>query len=92
VCLERMKFSWIAGDGELYPQPERTIVDSAREWLDAYAVAHPALAAVLSEGAMYHLADSMTRLWSRATDERVAELRASKAIEVQMHRSHVRRA
>jgi hypothetical protein len=67
-------------------------VDAGREWLEAQEKAHPALAAALADGEVARMASCLTRLWSRATEERVSELRASQAIEVQMHRSHVHRA
>jgi hypothetical protein len=91
ICvLERMKFSFIFGDGDLYPRQERTIVDAGREWVEAQAAAHPALAAALQDGEVHDRASNITRLWSRTFEQRVIELRRCKGIRFQMTRSHVR--
>ena len=89
--LEKMNVSWIWGDGDLYPEEERTIVDGAREWIEAYALEHPALASVLADGTVRRAAEKTTILWHRAAERRVLELRQAPAIRMQMHRSHVHR-
>ena len=89
--LEKMTNSWIWGDGDLYPEQERTIVDGAREWIEAYAAEHPALASALADGSVRKSAEKVTILWHRATERRVSELRRARAIRTQMHRSHVHR-
>ena len=91
AMLERMNVSWIWGDGDLYPREERTIVDGAREWVEACAAKSPALAELLATGAMQKRASSVTQLWRRACDQRVAELRRSKAIRARMTKSHAHR-
>ena len=92
ICiLERMNVSWIWGDGDLYPEEERTIVDGAREWVEAYAREHSALASSLADGSVRRAAEKVTILWHRAVERRVSELRQAPAIRTQMHRSHVHR-
>ena len=51
-ALQRMNASWIWGDGDIYEERERTIVDAGREWVEEYARQHPALAAALADGTM----------------------------------------
>ena len=91
AVLERMNVSWIWGDGDLYPAQERTIVDGAREWVERCAAERPALAELLSTGALQKRASAVTMLWRRACDQRVAELRRSKAIRSSMTKSHAHR-
>ncbi len=69
----------------------RTIVDSAREWLERYAEERPALAAALADGAVMARARAITGLWRRATEVKVKELRASMALRAMLNRSHVHR-
>jgi hypothetical protein len=92
AVLERMRVSWIAGDGDLYPEVERTIVDSGYEWVAAQAAAQPSLAAALERGAVLHEARRMTALWHRAFEQRVRDLRRAEAIRTRLTRSHVHRA
>ena len=89
--LEKMNVSWIWGDGDLYPEEERTIVDGAREWIEAYAAEHPALASVLADGSVRRSAEKTSILWHRAAERRILELRKAPAIRKQMNRSHVHR-
>ena len=89
--LERMNVSWIWGDGNLYPEQERTIVDGAREWIEIYAHEHPALFSVLEDGSVRRAAEKVAILWHRAAEQRVLDLRRAPAIRLQMHRSHVHR-
>ena len=91
TVLEKMINSWIFGDGDLYPEKERTIVDAAREWIEAYADEHPALESVLADGSVQKFAGKVTLAWHRAAEERTTELRHTRAMREQMHRSHVHR-
>ena len=52
-------------------------MDTACEWLDAYAAERPALAEALRDGALARRAKRTTLLWHRACDENVAKLRRS---------------
>lgn len=90
--LERMNVSWIWGDGDLYTREERTVVDGAREWVESCAADRPALAEMLASGVLQKRASATTLLWRRACDQRVAELRRSKAIRARMSKSHAHRA
>ena len=68
-----------------------TILDGGREWIEAQEKQWPALADALRDGAAMHAARERTKLWSRAWELRVSELRASPALRKQMGRSHVHR-
>ena len=86
--LQDLPVCWIAGDGDLYPEKERTIVDSGLEWVEAYATQHDALADALADGGISRRASRAVKLWRRACDKRVAELRRSDAMRAQMGLSH----
>ena len=92
AVLERMNVCWIAGDGDVYEPQEKTIVDSAHEWIAAMADAHPALAAALEDGTVLKAAYRATALWHRAFEQRVGDLRRAEAVRAQLSRSHVHRA
>ena len=89
--LQELPFGWIWGDGDLYPETERTIVDAAREWVEKYAEERPALKEALADDKVRRRAKSFTRLWVRAFQERVRELRASPAILAQRNLSQTHR-
>jgi hypothetical protein len=91
AMLERLNVSWIFGDGDLYPEQERTIVDGAREWVERHAAAHPKLAEALADGAPKRAARKRTAQWRRASEQRVGELRRSDGIRAHMARSHMHR-
>ncbi len=91
--LKRLNVSWIFGDGDIYEGPEeRTIVDAGHAFVDAYAEQRPALKEALADGAILRAAKRTTRLWKRASEMRVAELRRAEPMTSQMTLSHVHRA
>ena len=93
AVLQRMNVSWIAGNGDLYAGPkEKTIVDSAFNWVSALAAEHPALAAALESGAVLKEARRVTAQWHSAFERRVGDLRRAKAVREEMSRSHAHRA
>jgi hypothetical protein len=95
ICfLERQRVSWLWGDGDAYylDGDERTLVDAAREWIDAHAAEHPALAALLRTPELWKVAANTVHVWHRASEARVAELRSSKAVRAQMNLSHAHRS
>ena len=73
--LQSLSVSWLATDGDLYPQEERTLVDSAYAWMDAHVAKHPALAAAIADGELAKAAKRTTAQWHRAWKRRVGELR-----------------
>ena len=77
--LQSLNVCWLATDGELYPEKEETIVDTAYGWIDAHAAKHPALAAALEDGALEKAAKRTTTQWHRAWKRRVGELRRAEA-------------
>jgi hypothetical protein len=89
--LEELPFSWIWGDGDAYPETERTVVDAAREWLEKYAEQHPSLRAALADDMVPKRAVVFTRLWMRTFEQRVRDLRASPAIVAQRNLSQAHR-
>lgn len=91
AVLERMNTSWIAGDGDLYEPQEKTIVDSAYEWIAVMMETQPALAAALEEGAVLKKAQWVTKKWHLAFVRRVDELRRAEAVRSQLPRRHIHR-
>jgi hypothetical protein len=91
AVLETLNISWLWGDGDVYPQEERTIVDAGREWVEGYAAQHPALHAALADGAVATAASRTVAQWHRAWDARVSELRRVDAITEHHGRSHIHR-
>ena len=68
------------------------MVDAGREYVERCASEHAALAAVLADGTVRLAAKRTARLWKRACEQRVAELRRSQALTAQMALSHGHRA
>ena len=90
--LQRLNVSWIWGDGDLYADPEQTIVDAGRLYVEKLAAEKPALAEALASGSVRLAAKRTTGLWKRANEMRVAELRRGEPMTSQMAISHVHRA
>jgi hypothetical protein len=65
---------------------------AAREWIEGHAAEHPALAAALQGPALWDQAEHVCKLWHRASEARVAQLRRSTAIRSQMALSHAHRS
>jgi hypothetical protein len=91
AALERLPVTSLWGDAEIYPEEERTIVDAGREWLEAHAEEHPALAEALEDGKLMKRAVTVTGLWRKVNKRRVHELRRSKAILQEMNASQAHR-
>ena len=92
TMLQELPVSWIWGDGDLYLSPERTVVDGAYDWLARYSAERPALKQLLADDSMRKRAKRLTRLWRRACEMRVKELRQSDAIRAQRVLSQAHRA
>ena len=90
--LQELPVSWIWGDGDLYLSPERTIVDGAYDWLARYSAERPALQQLLATDSLRKRAKRLTRLWRRACELRIKELRRSDAITAQRLLSQAHRA
>jgi hypothetical protein len=90
--LQRLNVSWIWGDGDTYAEREQTIVDAGRLYVDALAAKKPALAEALEGGGVRIAAKRVTRLWKRANEARVAELRRSEPMTATLAVSHLHRA
>ena len=89
--MERWNTSWIWGDGDIYENPERTILDAADQWVARHAEEHPGLKAALADGALMKRARTLTFDWVRASEERVNELRRSDGIRKDLSSSHLQR-
>ena len=92
TMLQELPVSWIWGDGDLYLSPERTVVDGAYDWLARYSAERPALQQLLADDSMRKRAKRLTRLWRRACEMRIKELRRSDAIRAQRVLSQAHRA
>jgi hypothetical protein len=92
AVLERSRQCWLWGDGDLYPEEERTIVDGAREWLQRYASERPSLQKALADGKLAARASELTKQWERCADACTQALRHSEGVMAQMTRSQVHRA
>lgn len=92
ASLQRLNVSWVWGDGDIYEERERTVVDAGREWVEQYAEEKPALKEALTGGSVRAAAERTTGLWRRACEMRVAELRRSEPMTSQLMVSHVHRA
>ena len=90
--LQELPVSWIWGDGDLYLSPERTIVDGAYDWLARYSAERPALQQLLADNSLRKRAKRLTRMWRRACEMRIKELRRSDAISAQRVLSQAHRA
>jgi hypothetical protein len=92
ALLETLNVSYLWTDGELYPAIERTMVDAAREWVEARAAETPSLAAALEDGALAKAATRAMTLWHRAWERRVNDLRRADAITAHHTASFVHRS
>jgi hypothetical protein len=90
--LETLNVCWLATDGELYPDDERTIIDTAREWVEGHAKLHPQLAAALADGALVKVSRRTVGSWHRAWERRVGELRRTDGVRKHLSISHVHRS
>ena len=90
--LQELPVSWIWGDGDLYLSPERTIVDGAYDWLARYSAERPALQELLADNSLRKRAKRLSRMWRRACETRIKELRRSDAISAQRVLSQAHRA
>ena len=80
AMLEGLPVCYLWGDPDLYPETERTIVDAAREWVDAHAAYTPEVQALLDGGQLHGAARTTAALWNQAWDATVAALRKSPGI------------
>jgi hypothetical protein len=92
ALLETLNVSYLWTDGELYPAIARTMVDAAREWVEARAAETPSLAAALEDGALAKAATRAMTLWHRAWERRVNDLRRADAITAHHTASFVHRS
>ena len=80
AMLESLNVSWLASDGDEYGVDERTMVDAAREWVEAQAVQHPVLESALDKGNAAVAATRTVRRWHRAWARRIGAVRRSEAV------------
>jgi hypothetical protein len=65
---------------------------AGREWIERYASEHPELAEALADGTIRTAAKQTTSLWHRACEQRVLDLRRTKAVRDEMSRSQTHRS
>ena len=80
AMLESLNVCWLASDGDEYGVAERTMVDAAREWVEAQAVQHEVLHSALDKGSAADAASRTVRRWHRAWARRIAAVRRSEAV------------
>ncbi len=80
AMFESSAVCWLATDGNDYDCIEKTIVDTANEWLEAQVEAHPVLKSALGNGAAAVAASHTVQRWHRAWARRIAVVRRSEAI------------
>ena len=80
AMLESLNVCWLASDGDEYGFDERTMVDAARDWVEAQAVQHPVLRSALDKGSAADAAGHTVRRWHRAWARRIGAVRRSEAV------------
>ena len=70
---------------------ERTVVDAARQWLDATAARFPLLRPLLEEDELPARAELVMARWNMVIAHRIAELRRSETVTQYMSIAHVQR-
>ena len=93
--LQTLNMCWLWGptsdNGDAYPPEERTIIDAAREWIEALAAQQPALAAALEDGGLSKAGVRTVARWHRAWERRVSDLRTSEAVTKTMRKAQTQR-
>ena len=93
--LQTLNMCWLWGptsdNGDAYPPEERTIIDAAREWIEALAAEQPALAAALEDGGLAKAGVRTVARWHRAWERRVNDLRTSEAVTKTMRKAQTQR-
>ena len=89
--LENMDVCWLIDD-EAEEGEERTIVDAAREWLEAQGEADPRVAALLESGELAKAADKAIDLWRRVMVSNIAAVRRADVLNRFTALTHLQRA
>ena len=89
--LEGMDVCWLVDD-EPEAGEERTIVDAAREWLEAQGEADPRVAELLESGELLRAADKTIAAWRAIMEHNIAELRRLDVLNRFTALTHLQRA
>jgi len=91
ATLEKLHTCWIAGDGDVYFMPERTIVDAGREWVECTVARAPLLAKACEAGLLRKEANLVVDEWQEAWQFRVSRVRSEAALTKKRMKSYVER-
>ena len=89
--LENMDVCWLVDD-EPEEGEERTIVDAAREWLEAQGEADPRVAELLESGELSRAADKTIASWKAIMEHNIAEVRRLDVLNRFTALTHLQRA
>ena len=89
--LEGMDVCWLVDD-EPEEGEERTIVDAAREWLEAQGEADPRVAELLESGELSRAADKTIASWKAIMEHNIAEVRRLDVLNRFTALTHLQRA
>jgi hypothetical protein len=88
-ALEASAVCWMPDDEA---DPERTIVDSAREWLDAQAEADERVGKLLRSGELAAAAKKASKTWKRIMEYNISVLRRAEVVDKFSMLTHIQRA
>ena len=87
--MQEMDVCWLVDDEE---EPERTVVDAGREWLEARAEEDERIKELLESGELQKAAKRAIRDWKRIMENSVAQLRKNDVLNRFTALTHVQRA
>ena len=87
--MQEMDVCWLVDDEE---EPERTVVDAGREWLEARAEEDERIKELLESGELQKAAKRAIRGWKRIMEDSVAQLRKNDVLNRFTALTHVQRA
>jgi hypothetical protein len=87
--LESLDVCWLVDDEE---EPERTIVDAARDWLDAQGAADERVQQLLDSGELQAAAAKARKMWKQIMEYQIAQLRDAEVVNRFTALTHVQRA
>ena len=89
--LEGMDVCWLVDD-EPEEGEERTIVDTAREWLEAQGEADERVGALLESGELHRAADKTIAAWKAIMEHNIADVRRLDVLNRFTALTHLQRA
>jgi hypothetical protein len=89
--LQGLDVSWLLDD-EAEEGEERTIVDEAREWLEAQGKEDARVQALLDSGELAKAAEKTIETWKKVQEQNIAELRKADVLNRFTALTHIQRA